>query len=211
MTRCKVCGVDVEERRVFCSKCLERLELINCPFCGEALIHLDVGEALLRHKCGAYFHPSALQVAMDGSLKEALKAVCGEYGCEGAFEDCYATCPRVREFIELGTSKIKPILEPVLKNARVSAEYGWKTCLIRDGNGLLAVLIDQHNPSYLSEGPSTPAVEGLDKATIIGAELTERQLSLLKGVEEALRSHGYTDIMKVFLELPGETGTEVSP
>ncbi|MEM4700038.1 MAG: hypothetical protein QXT74_03715 [Candidatus Nezhaarchaeales archaeon] len=210
MVECRACGVEAGAGP-FCSKCLQKLESVKCPLCGEPLARFETVEPRLRHKCGVHFHPLSLQVIMDGGFMEALKAVCSEYDCEPPSEDCYATCPRAREFIELGTSKIRPILEPVLKNSNMSTEYGWKTCLVRDGSGLLAILIDQHNPSYLSDGPSTPAAEGPDKATIIGADPTERQLSLLKDVEEALRRHGYTDIMKVFLELPGEMGTETSP
>lgn len=210
MDKCKLCGAGAEAGPL-CEGCLQKLQLASCPLCGEALVHLEPVGLLFRHKCGTYFHPSSLQAVVDGSFRETLKVVCDEYGCEPPSEDCYATCPRAREFIELGTSKIRPILEPVLKGANVSVEYGWKTCLVRDGDGLLAVLIDQHNPSYLSDGPSTPAAEGPDKATIIGVEPTERQLSLIKDVEEALKRHGYVDIMKVFLEPSVEMGTETSP
>jgi len=168
-------------------------------------------EGLLSHGCGARFHPAFLQRALDEGLEGVLKQVCDEYDCNGDLEECLATCSRAREFVELGTSKIRPILEPVLKDKGMYVEYGWKTCLIRDGRGIMAVLIDQHNPSYLSEGPSTVIAEGPDKATIIGAELTERQVALLGDVEGVLREHGYVDVMKVFIELPDEMGTVEVP
>ena len=142
-------------------------------------------------------------------LRSAKCPFCGEP--LGDLEECCATCTKAREFVELGASKIRPILEPVLKDSGMQVEYGWKTCLIRDGGGLVAVLIDQHNPAYLSEGPSTLTVEGPDKATIIGADPTERQVELLSDVEEALKKHGYVDVMKVFVELPSEMGTVEAP
>ena len=208
MPSCALCGAVGEE---LCERCLEKLRSTKCPFCGEPLEGLELVDGLLKHRCGARFHPLLLSRALEEGFEAVLREMCDEYGCDGELEECCATCARAREFVELGVSKIRPILEPVLKDAGMEVEYGWKTCLIRDGGGLVAVLIDQHNPAYLSEGPSTMVVEGPDKATIIGADPTERQVGLLGEVEEALRRHGYVDVMKVFVELPEETGTVEAP
>jgi hypothetical protein len=206
---CQLCGAEAEGE--LCSKCLERLHSTSCPFCGEPLRGLRLHEGLLKHPCGARFHPTLLSRALKEGFRGVLREVCDEYRCEGDLEECCSTCDRVREFIEVGVSKIKPILEPALRDAGVEVEYGWKTCLIRDGGGMMAVLIDQHNPTYLSEGASTIAAEGPGKATIIGAGLTERQVKLIGAVEEALRRNGYVDIMKAVVELPEEMGTVEAP
>ncbi|RLF11185.1 MAG: hypothetical protein DRJ98_04150 [Thermoprotei archaeon] len=209
MVGCKLCGKEVEED--LCEECLEKLSSTKCIFCGEPLIDLEVEEGFFRHKCGMRFSIEFLGLALELGLEEALKLVCDEYDCDGELEECASTCERLREFVASSPSKIRPILEPVLKDSGMYVEYGWKTCLVKDDGGLLVVLIDQHNPAYLSEGPSSIVVEGPDKATIIGSKPTERQVELLGPLEEALKQHGYVDLLKVFVELPGEMGTVEAP
>ncbi|RLF14517.1 MAG: hypothetical protein DRJ97_06100 [Thermoprotei archaeon] len=206
MPSCLVCGREVEED--LCEECLSKVKSLRCAVCGEPLEEFEIVEGRLRHSCGMEYPLTFLARALHLDLEDELRRLCGEYDCEGEFEDCALTCPRLKEYMELGPSKIRPILEPVLRGSGLDVEYGWKTCLVKDGDGLLLVLIDQHNPTYLSEGLSTATAEGPDKATIIGSKLTERQAKLLKPVEEALREHGYTDLLKVFVE---DTGTTAAP
>ncbi|PCN50627.1 hypothetical protein B6U99_03500 [Candidatus Geothermarchaeota archaeon ex4572_27] len=197
MAGCAACGAPCEG--ALCESCLSRIRSMRCAVCGERLEDFVVEGGVLRHVCGMEYPLAFLARASSLDLEEELSRVCDEYGCE-ELEECALGCSRLREFMEGGPSKIRPILEPVLRGSGLEVEYGWKVCVAKDGGGVLAVLIDQHNPAYLSEGPSTASVEGPDKATIIGSKLTERQVALLGPIEEALRSHGYTDLLKVFIE-----------